>query len=147
MQLITERVPRSGDEAEWLDTMAQGMPDQADTGTGSSRASQANGSSVRAKELEGLSGDSDVLMVPKLETGDGESTRSLVLGHLVLIVISNCTGHACSSIKVQGRDTQRAKNMQMRLHCMKLAQRPWGHLGRPVRRLCKWLRQTCREGG
>ena len=69
MQLITERVSRSGDEAEWLDTAAQGVPDQA-----GARTSHANGSSVRAKELEGLSGDSDVLPVPKLETADGEPT-------------------------------------------------------------------------
>ena len=108
----------SGDEAEWLDAVAQGVPDQAGAGTGSSKASHANGSSMRAKELEGLSGDSDVLLVPKLETADGESTHSLVLGHLVLIVTSNCTVNACSSIKVQRCDTQLAKNMQMRLHCM-----------------------------
>ena len=66
----------SGDEAEWLDAVAQGMPDQAGARTNSNKASHANGSSVRAKELEGLTGDSDVLLVPKLETADGEPTCS-----------------------------------------------------------------------
>ena len=86
MQLITERVSRSGDEAEWLDAAAQGVPDPAGARTNSNAASHANGSSVRAKELEGLSGDSDVLMVPKLETADGEPTSSFNIRCPVLTI-------------------------------------------------------------
>ena len=149
-QLITDGVSCSGDEAEWLDARwPREMPDQAGAGTGSSKASHANGSSMRAKELEGLSGDSDVLLVPKLETADGEeSTHSLVLGHLVLIVTSNCTVNACSSIKVQRCDTQLAKNMQMRLHCMNACTASLGATwAYSVGRLCNWLWRTHREGG
>ena len=107
----------SGDEAEWLDAAAQGMPDQDGTRTGSDKASQANGRSVRAKELEGLSGDSDVLLVPKLETADGEPTSPL-LGCLVLIIIADFLGNTRSSIKVQGLDTLWTAKMQMHQHCV-----------------------------
>ena len=54
----------SGDEAEWLDACASGQPDQAHAGT----------SSMRSKELEGLSSDSDVLPVPKFVNAEGESS-------------------------------------------------------------------------
>ena len=103
----------SGDEAEWLDAAAQGMPDQAGARTNSKAASHVNGSSVRAKELEGLTGDSDVLMVPKLETADGEPTSSPLLGCVVLIIIFDPSRDAFSSIKVQIPNTLWTGDMQM----------------------------------
>ncbi len=54
----------SGDEAEWLDAAASG---QLTTEEGSTTA-QPNG---RAVELQGLSGDSDVLPVPRFVAAEG----------------------------------------------------------------------------
>lgn len=58
----------SGDEAEWLDACAGGQPDEAQAAS-----SQPSQSSMRSKELEGLSGDSDVLPVPKFVNAEGGS--------------------------------------------------------------------------
>ena len=58
----------SGDEAEWLDACARGQPDQAQAGP-----SQSSQSSMRSKELEGLSADSDILPVPVFVNAEGGS--------------------------------------------------------------------------
>ena len=67
------QTPCSGDEAEWLDATAKGQPDQDSTNIGNSGANQGSQSSARAKELEGLTSDSDVLTVPKFVDAEGAS--------------------------------------------------------------------------
>ena len=65
----------SGDEAERLDSCARGQLDQAHATAGDAGSSQFSQSSMRSKELEGLSGDSDVLAVPKFVDVEGASSR------------------------------------------------------------------------
>ncbi|CAL5228170.1 g11251 [Coccomyxa viridis] len=73
----------SGDEAEWLDACAGGQPDEAQAAS-----SQPSQSSMRSKELEGLSGDSDVLPVPKFVNAEGheEQEAALSSGHQALLL-------------------------------------------------------------
>lgn len=59
----------SGDEAQWLDACVRGEPDQAQPWL-----SQPSQSSMRSKELEGLSADSDVLPVPVFVDAEGGSS-------------------------------------------------------------------------
>ena len=68
IMMVNVSAARSCDEAEWLDACARGQSDQAQAGS-----SQPSQSSMRSKELEGLSGDSDVLPVPKFVNAEGGS--------------------------------------------------------------------------
>jgi hypothetical protein len=61
----------SGDEADWLESAAKGRPHEAAACEGEDTSSHVNKSSARAKEMEGLTGESDVLLVPKIVDAEG----------------------------------------------------------------------------
>lgn len=61
----------SGDEADWLESAAKGQPIEAAARTGEGSSGHVSHSSVRAKEMEGLTGESDVLLVPRFVDTDG----------------------------------------------------------------------------
>ena len=61
----------SGDEADWLESAAKGQPSEAAARIGEGSSGHVSQSSARAKEMEGLTGESDVLLVPKFVDAEG----------------------------------------------------------------------------
>ncbi len=119
IMMVNVSAARSGDEAEWLDACARGQPDEAQAGSG-----QPSQSSMRSKELEGLSSDSDVLPVPKFVNAEGASqsvtsqaTTSTQLAWYA--IINRSTQHQAVT------QPARASGALMLLLAMVHGQQPW----------------------
>ena len=69
---LPEAAEDSGDEAEWLDAAAAGqLPGGAAASGGGADAPARARLAARTAELQGLSGDSDVLAVPRFVDAEG----------------------------------------------------------------------------
>ncbi|BDA46600.1 Tetratricopeptide repeat protein 27 [Coccomyxa sp. Obi] len=101
-----ESAAESGDESDWLDAAAAGAAAGGESGASDAQHSAAQ--SARKMELEGISGDSEVLPVPRFinAEGDEESSASLESAAQALLL-----GHAQAVARGNAADELRAWRM------------------------------------